>query len=84
MKTMITVVACTIAVALAGYVAAPNYDQERCLYSAVSAYPSLPADRTALDVVPECSGVSAPDKVRLREMVSRFITSAADKSAQGR
>jgi hypothetical protein len=83
MKLIITVVATAVAMAFGGYVLAPNYRVERCLYEAVSAYPALPADKTALDTVPACERVSGPDKQRLREMVSKFIMSAADKAARG-
>lgn len=82
MKLMITVVTATIAIAFGGYVVAPDYDIERCLYAAVSAYPALPADKVALDSVSACSGVPGPEKQKLREMVSKFIMSAADKAAR--
>lgn len=82
MRLGLTVIMATIAVAFGGYVVAPDYDVERCLYEAVSAYPALPAEKTALDSVPACEGIPAPEKQRLRGMVSEFIMSAADKAAR--
>lgn len=85
MKTgtaVLGVVALAGAVGLAGYSVAPSHPEETCLYAAVSAYPALPADRPALDHTPACAGLSGPQKAHLREMVSRFVMSAAVKAAK--
>ena len=86
MKTgtkVLAAIAAAGAVALGGFYAAPSYAQEKCLYEAVSAYPALPVDKPALDVVEACKGLSGPEKAQLRGMVSRFVTSATVKAAQG-
>lgn len=70
------------AAGLAGYSVAPSHSEETCLYAAVSTYPALPADKPALDHTAACAGLSGPQKAHLREMVSRFITSAAVKAAK--
>lgn len=60
----------------------PDSAQQKCLYAAVSAYPTTPASQSPLDSAPECKGQPASQKAALRGMVSRFFESALDKSAK--
>lgn len=48
----------------------------QCLYAAMSAYPNVPEDQMALDVVDACKDVSERDKAALRDITAKFVNEA--------
>lgn len=63
--------------------AAPTADQLRatCLYEAVGAYPTWPADRgNVLDALTACRTLPAEDRELLRRMAGQFVQAANERA----
>jgi hypothetical protein len=64
---------------------APTADQLRatCLYQAVGAYPTWPADRgNVLDALAACRTLPVEDRELLRQMAADFVQSANARAGQ--